>query len=91
MSFDASLTRLTSKNAAGAYEVPSDVSREELVERLGRHEEVLVALREEYADAEAQIARMRDEGRVRAATYHQLVANRITLKSVLSRFADADL
>ena len=83
--------RLTAVGKGGAYDAAPDISREQLIERLGRHEDVLAVLRQEYADAEAQLARLRDEGRIRTATYHQLVANRITLKSVLGRFSDAGL
>lgn len=92
MPVDTNPERLTSKNAvAGIYEPAAGISRGQLIDRLGRHEDVLAALRREYADAEVQIALLRDEGRIRSATYHQLVANRITLKSVLAHFTDAGL
>ncbi|MBS5450514.1 MAG: hypothetical protein KHY83_06465 [Coriobacteriia bacterium] len=83
--------RLTSRGADGSYATVSDATSSAFLDRLGRHEDVLEALRAEYDDALAKIERLRVEGRVHTATYRQLVANRITLKSVLERYADAGL
>lgn len=91
MPSDSHPIRLTSKNADGSYELAAGVTREELLARLGAHEDVLAFLRAEHDDAAARIARLRDEGSVRSATYRQLVANRITLKGILDRFTDAGL
>ncbi len=88
---DGVAPRLTSKGPDGSYVAAPDVERGVLLDRLGRHEDVLESLQVEYNDTLAQIERLRAENRVHTATYRQLVANRITLKSVLGRYADAGL
>ena len=88
---DARPVRLTCVSADGSYELAPGADGADLVARLGAHEDALASLRAEYADAAAQIDRLRDEGRTRTATYRQLVANRITLKGILDRFAEVGL
>lgn len=55
-------------------------------ERLERFEAVLADLQTEQATVETTMKELRDEGRVRSATYQQLMARRLTLKTLAGMF-----
>lgn len=59
--------------------------------RLERFDRFARDVRHELEQAEAQMQELREEGRVRSATYQQLYANRTILVDIVRRLSEAGL
>ena len=55
-------------------------------ERLAAFEAVLADVQREYAATVARMEELKEAGRVKSATYHQLFARRMTLREMLTLF-----
>lgn len=60
-------------------------------ERLARFEKLLAELVAEQADVLATLDALRAQGKVKTATYRQLTARKLTLKSILGQFEEHGL
>lgn len=60
-------------------------------ERLAAFERVYAGLREEQGQVLAEMERLRAAGKVRGAAYRQLMAHRLTIQTLLDRFAACGL
>lgn len=60
-------------------------------ERLAAYEQFAAEVRREYADVEARMGELKAQGKVKAATYRQLFATRITLKDIDRRLRARNL
>ena len=72
--------RLTKKTESG-YEADGLMA----VERLGRLEDVIERLQNEYNQTVEAMKRLSDQGKEKSATYQQLWANKAALKETLIR------
>jgi len=72
--------RLTRKTETG-YEADGLMA----IERLGRLEDVIDRLRDEYDRTENAMKRLAEQGKEKTATYQQLWANKAALKETLIR------
>ena len=55
-------------------------------ERLAAFEAMLAEVEGQYRETEAQMARLKAQGRERSATYRQLLGNKLTLRQLLSLY-----
>lgn len=60
-------------------------------ERLAAFEAVLAEVREEYDRTVAEMARLRDAGKVRTVTYRQLTATKLRLTETLALYREHGL
>lgn len=55
-------------------------------ERLAAFEAMLEAVQKQYAETTARMDKMKQEGKVKTATYRQLFARKLTLSELLSYY-----
>ena len=84
------MERLTRRNAAGAWELPPD-RLEEAAERLARWEGLPTELEEELAAISAELEALRGAGKEKTVRFRELMAKKLTDRSLLLRLEEAGL
>ena len=84
------MERLTRRNAAGAWELPPD-RLEEAAERLARWEGLPAELEEELAAISAELEALRGAGKEKTVRFRELMAKKLTDRSLLLRLEEAGL
>lgn len=78
--------RLTEKKGPGSYGLLPGAGLETALLRLGRYEDMYGALLAEREKLRRDLERLKAQGRTNTVTYKQLLANKLTVMGLLSRF-----
>lgn len=78
--------RLTEKTGPGSYMLISGDGQAEVLKRLGQYEDMHQALLAERKKLIQDLERLKAQGKTNTITYKQLLANKLTVMGLLSRF-----
>ena len=80
------MERLTQLLSDGTYALAQDHNTEEMIQKLAKYEDMLEALCMEQSKIVADIEKLRVANKMKTVTYNQLLANKLMIMNIISRF-----